>query len=282
MEVISYFPDSFLNLIRENTINEEIYNFNTRLSCLGVSHFLKFFCDQMSIKDEIHKNITFTSYKYNYKDCKFKEIFSISESTYTHSKLNISAPEHSVILTIYNVKELISKNSRNKYVFVPIEVIPTNGFNYEDKRERHLTLLLINMVDKTIHYVDSNGFGDVFRSISKNEIDGSTYYTRFTLDELFVNYVTKVLPEYEYIPINKWLISAEKRGLQIDGGYSRAFDNGNCQTITLILCHCLSSTNFDLLDIYKIIGSLKPEDKANLIYSYECGIYNFFIETLIF
>lgn len=272
MEVLLSLPDDFVNLIKHNNISKEKYDFSIQIGGRNLSRLLSILCNQNPIEDNFGNEIMYTNFSYNYETCMFNELYSIPEERFNTSTLGINTHDSCIILSIYDVRELIRKNIKNKYIFVPLIVNNSTKFNYNDKEELHATMLIIDLVNTKVYYMDPNGFGDVL--LNSEELKGNKgSYSRFTLDELFLNYTMEILPEYEYVPMNEWLMSISGHSLQNSNEIRVEYDRGNCLTITVLFAQCLYCSNFDLLTLYQFYDTLDPAIRANLIYSYTCGIY---------
>jgi len=263
-------PKQFSNLLLDG-ITKKKYIFSTTLTGEQINMALLTLCNQttpQSISSKETRIMVVNSY--NYDTCEFKKQYNLEETIGALPTININALNSCLIWTTYNnveLDEFIKKNANNKYIFIPIKINNSEKFNYTVDSV-HIVMIILDNTDKKIYYFDPNGWRDIF-----NKAKTQSKYNRFTIDELFLSYLGRVLPTYEYVPVNVWLSQVNNDYLQ-NTVQEKEYDDGNCLTLVLMFAHCLSISQLDINTTRDLLASLQPVERQKLIYSYICGLFN--------
>lgn len=236
-------------------------------------------------------NPTYSIYKINiFDDVPLHEVdlkSDIGNSFHT----TIQVDETYLFLNCLNIMSLmlfLGENSRdsNRYVFIPVI------FSTEIHESGHATILVFDVVSKTVYFADPNGKSSYFdnmilkyaeknkeewmtEEIFKEFYEDSHIDSEQKIEKLITFYINELNNafglEYKFIKRSKY--NSMCHSINKSDNESTIIGSGHCMILSIMIAHYLSS-NANIEDIFNHFGKLLKDEKVQLISSYSVGIYN--------
>lgn len=233
----------------------------------------------------------YSLYKVNIFNNKFSHHVDIFDDSGDDDRITIQYDDNHLMLHIFSVESLIFYigDIKSKYIFLPII------FNSENKKNAHLTSLIIDKVSQKFYLYDPNGrssyFNDIFSQIIKKENVAdfsniysniySDFYSDFNFDgnELidilirgYVNDIKEKLNiQYEYVSSKIW--NPMNNVINRPFHDNTEIGSGNCVITTFLFLHYLCLTNDNIKDIFWRLSGLDSGELLYLINNYSYWIY---------
>jgi hypothetical protein len=149
-----------------------------------------------------------------------------------------------------NMYELIILN-KNKYVFIPVM------FSLKDSKVGHATMIIIDKIEMTIKFFDSNGM--------------TKEYINSTIVDSFLEYYFNIFnitfnENYEYIKQKEWIKS--NYTLNSSTLSNNDINAGHCMIFTLLIAHILSKQTKTLDQIITELNKLTKNELFDFVMGY--------------
>jgi hypothetical protein len=160
-------------------------------------------------------------------------------------------------ISFLELYELIIVNS-NRYVFIPIT------FSYKDSKIGHATLCIIDKLNLSIRFFDSNG---LTKGLIDSKIVDKFLETYFDIFNITFN------EKYTYIKQNDWINSMNATNnknytLNKQDLSNNVIQSGHCMIFTLIIAHLLSQEKYELNKIIVELNKLPKQQLLDFVMGY--------------
>lgn len=192
--------------------------------------------------------------------------------------INLQIYDNNIIVNILSYETFgnYQLDNKNKYTFLPV------NYSCENKKYGHRATIVIDNILGSVYLLEPNGKPTYFNSIiSKKEfsnIHSSYSKTQFSdkIESFFENYFDKINEmfglNYKYIKTNVWNPS----NIILNNTSNVKLSNGDCMTISMILCQLINNLELKPQDLYKQFNELSDEESVCLIRSYSMGLIMYF------
>lgn len=215
-------------------------------------------------------------YIYTY-DCNTNKIRQTHEVITEYSDLYHSRMEYEVLLERFKLRFISPKilkaylcETNNQWSCFPLVL------KIDTKDISHQICVAFDNINKKVYLIDPNGTITYFNE-EKNDNDDELYFIREKNAEiLIVGYLqelSKIGLNYEYIPINVWNNERYIINRNIENS---VIGNGHCVATMLIIIHIIANIKANLTILYELFYELYDEELLCLINDYTVCIYKMF------
>lgn len=249
--------------------DQKIHKHISRLSPIDYNRLLQLLCNQKPVSG------SYSLYKVNMYNKTFSHhLDTLGEEDY----VTLQNDNNHLLLNIHSIESLILSLSEteNRYFFVPVL------FSTENRKSGHIVCLIIDIIQKHFYLYDPNGKSTFFNNIFSEFIGVDTYDLYMYNDELidiliqgYVNEFNKKLDlNYKFVSSKIWNPYYKIFNTTFDE--NSLIGSGHCVITTILFLHYLMLTNLDVQNAFNILISLNNEERAFIISSYSCWLYEIY------
>lgn len=188
----------------------------------------------------------------------------VSDKKSYYDPINFQITDNSMIINIlsYNTLVDIIKSINGRYVFLTI------NYTSDAFTSAHRAILSLDKNTNNIYLLEPNGRPTFFSRIlgvgSENFIE---YFFDYYIGQLNEIFGTK----FTYIHSNMW----NKTHIVLNNSTNVSISDGDCLTISLMICQLINNLEMEPEKLYMIIKKLSDNEFVCLIRSYSIGIIKY-------